>query len=130
MNNNIEEAVASVSNDFVGNMKENDGFNEYISKHLSFKLVERIMDALEREEEIIVRQSDLYVSESIPTQSVDYKRQIFWSPLVRCKDCRWALIIIMMGIVIVHIRYMAGAILVAVGIFIVLMQKGEAINEL
>lgn len=89
MSNYKETAVFNVSKDCIVNLKEDTGFKEYIVKHLSSELAERIMDILEREKEIIVRQSDLNVSEFIPTNSMEYRQQISWNPLVRCNDCKW-----------------------------------------
>lgn len=83
-----ETAVANVTKECFANQKEGSGFVEFIVKQLSSELAERIMGILDREEEIIVRQSDLRVSEFMPTNSVEYRRQINWSPLVRCKDCK------------------------------------------
>ena len=86
---NKETAVFIVPKEHFAYLKENTGFEEHIVKHLSSELAERIMGVLDREEEIIVRQSNLRVSEFMPTNSVEYRRQINWSSLVRCKDCKW-----------------------------------------
>lgn len=83
-----ETAVVSIPKEHFANLREDSGFAEHIVKHISSELAERIMGILEREEEIIVRQSDLRVSEFMPTNSVEYRRQINWIPLVRCKDCK------------------------------------------
>ena len=88
MNNYKETAAFNISKDYFANLREDNGYKEYIVKRISSELAERIMDILEREEEIIVGQSDLCVSEFIPTNSVEYRRQINWSPFVRCKDCK------------------------------------------
>ena len=83
-----ETAVFLIPKEHLAFMKDDSGFVEHIVNHLSSELAERIMGILEREEEIIVRQSDLRVSEFMPTNSVEYRRQITWSSLVRCKDCK------------------------------------------
>ena len=88
MSNCKETAVFNVSKECFANQKEDSGFVEFIAKQISSELSERVMEILDREEEIIVRQSDLRVSEFVPTQSIEYRRQINWSPLVRCKDCK------------------------------------------
>lgn len=86
---NKETAVSIVPKEHFAYLKENSGFEEHIVKHLSSELAERIMGVLDREEEIIVGQSDLRVSElTYNTQYVEYRRQINWSSLVRCKDCK------------------------------------------
>ena len=84
-----ETAVFNVPKEHSDYLREDSGFVEHIVKHISSQLAERIMRILEQEEEIIVRQSDLCVSEFMPTNSVEYRRQINWSPLVRCKDCKY-----------------------------------------
>ena len=84
-----ETAVLLVSKEHLAFMKDDKGFKEYIVKRLSSELGNRIMGILEREEEIILRRSDLRVREHMPTNSVEYRRQINWNPLVRCKDCKW-----------------------------------------
>lgn len=84
-----ETAVVIVSKEYFDHLREDIGFAENIVKRISSELAERIMGILEREEEIIVRQSDLRASEFMPTNSVEYRRQINWSPLVRCKDCEF-----------------------------------------
>lgn len=84
-----ETAVANIPKEYLLYLRDDIGFVEKnIIKRISSELAERIMAILEREEEIIVRQSDLRVSEFMPTNSVEYKRQINWSPLVRCKECK------------------------------------------
>ena len=89
MSNYTETAVANVSKEYVDNQKEDSGFVEFIVKQLSSELAERIMGILEREEEIIVGQTNLRVSEFTPTNSVEYRRQIHWDSLVRCWDCKY-----------------------------------------
>lgn len=83
-----ETAVYLIPKEQLAFVKDDEGLKEHIVAHLSSELAERIMGILEREEEIIVRQSDLRVSLYMPTNSVQYRRQINWSPLVRCKDCK------------------------------------------
>ena len=88
MSNYTETAVSDVSKECFADVKEYSEYVEFIVKQLSSELAERVMGILEREEEIIVGQTDLRVSEFKPTNSVEYRRQINWSPLVRCKDCK------------------------------------------
>ena len=84
-----ETAVTLVQKEYLAFLKDDTGFVDHIVDRLSSGLAERIMGILDREGEIVVRQSDLRVSEYTPTNSVEYRRQINWSPLVRCKECRW-----------------------------------------
>ena len=82
-----ETAVFHIPKENLAFMKDDSGFAEHIVKHLSYELAERLMNILDHENEIAVRQSDLRVEEYIPTDSVEYRRIIKWSPIVRCKDC-------------------------------------------
>lgn len=84
-----ETAVVNVPKESFADLKDDSGFREHIVKHISTELADRVMDILEYEKEVIVRQSDLRVNEFRPTNSVEYRRQINWSPLVRCKDCMY-----------------------------------------
>ena len=84
-----ETAVCHLQKDYLSFMKDDNGFIEYIVNNLSKELADRIMGILEREDEIVIKQSELMVSEYMPTNSVEYRRQIKWNPLVRCKDCEY-----------------------------------------
>lgn len=84
-----ETAVFNVGKEALAFNKNDTGFKEYIIKHLSTELVDRIMTILEHEPEIVIRQSDLLVEEFMPTNSVMYRRFVEWNRLVRCKDCRF-----------------------------------------
>lgn len=86
-----ETAILLIPKEHLAFMKDDKGFKEYIVNRLSSELANRIMGILEREEEIIISQSDLRAREHMPTNSVEYKRQINWSPLVRCKDCKYGI---------------------------------------
>ena len=88
MNDYKETAVINIPKENFAYLREDIGWGEHVIKCISSELAERIMGILEREEEIVVKQSDLRVSEFMPTNSVEYRRQINWSPLVRCKDCK------------------------------------------
>ena len=90
METDLKETVISlIPKEQLAFMKYDEGFKEYIVAGLSSRLAERIMGILDREEEIIVRQSDLRVSEYIPLDSVEYRLEIDWSPVVRCKECKY-----------------------------------------
>ena len=84
-----ETATFLIPKEYLSSTKEDKRLKEYIVNHLSSELANRIIGILEREEEIIISQSDLRASEHMPTNSIEYKRQINWSPLIRCKECRW-----------------------------------------
>ena len=83
-----KETLASlISKEELEFLKDDEGFAKFIIKQLSQGLSDKLMTILDKENEVIVRQSELNVSEYKPTNSVEYRRQIEWSPLVRCKDC-------------------------------------------
>lgn len=63
-------------------------YTDFLIKQLLAQLSERIMTVLLREGEVVARLSDLRVEAHMPTNSMEYKQQIEWSPLVRCKDCK------------------------------------------
>lgn len=88
MSEHKETSVIYITKEHFAHLKEDSGFGEHIVKYLSSELSERIMSILEQEKEIVVRESDVCVSEFMPTNSVEYRRQVNWSPLVRCKDCK------------------------------------------
>ena len=67
---------------------DGSGYTDFLIKQLSAQLAERIMTVLSHEGEIVASLSDLRVEEYMPTNSIEYRRQINWSPLVRCKDCK------------------------------------------
>ena len=86
-----ETAVAMIPKaELVYLNRNGDGpeYTDFIIKQLSAQLAERIMTVLSNEGEVIARLSDLRVEEYMPTNSVEYRRQITWSSLVRCKDCK------------------------------------------
>ena len=83
-----EAVVSLVPKEGLAFLKNGDGFAEHLVKQLSLGLSDKLMTILDKESEVIVRQSEVKVSEYKPTNSVEYRRQIEWSPLVRCKDCK------------------------------------------
>lgn len=73
-------------------LKDDEGFTNHVINEMSRRLADRIIGILDSEDEIIVKQSDLRVSEDppyLPYNAVEYRRQISWQPLVRCKECIW-----------------------------------------
>lgn len=83
-----ETAVCLVPKEQLAYMENNTDFIDHLVKNLSSELVERLMGILEREDEIVVRQSELRVRDFIPTNSVEYRREIIWDELVRCRYCK------------------------------------------
>lgn len=62
---------------------------EFIVKHLSQELSDKLITILDKENEVVVRQSKVEMRRYNPTDSVEYRRQIEWCQLVRCKDCMY-----------------------------------------
>ena len=84
-----ETAVANIPKEELAYFNRDSlGYTDFIIKQLSAQLAERIMTVLSNEGEVVARLSDLRVEEYMPTNSIEYRRQIEWSPLVRCKDCK------------------------------------------
>lgn len=79
------QMVSKVQLDFVENHPD---FIDHIVDYMTKELARRLMDVLSHEGEIIVSDSELRVSEYKPLDSVEYRKQVTWSKLVRCKDCK------------------------------------------
>ena len=89
MKENKETCVLLVSkyeNEFLA---DNKGFLDHIIERMSMELARRVMEILNTEGEIIVKQSDLRVSDYMPPDSIEYRKQIVWSKLVQCKYCKY-----------------------------------------
>ena len=67
-----------------------DGFVEDINNYLLDKLGDCVMKNLVAEGEIIVKLSVLFKEEFTSINSIQFKRQIEWKPLVRCGYCEYA----------------------------------------
>lgn len=65
-----------------------DGFVDDINNYLLDKLSDCVMRNLVAESEIVIKLSELYKEEFTPTNSIQFKRQILWKPLVRCGECK------------------------------------------
>ena len=70
-------------------LKDDNGFVRHIVHDISEDLAERVISILDEEGEIVVRQFDLRMEEQKMLNRVEYRQNIMWSPLVRCKDCKW-----------------------------------------
>lgn len=87
-----ETTVMHISKEQYDHFKDDKGFIEYITDELTRKISERIIQALEASDEIIVKKPVLKVSEYphsfVPTY-VEYRKSVEWEPLVRCKNCEY-----------------------------------------
>ena len=86
--NFTENASLMVDRCVIEKAKNDDGFKNCIANRLSQEIADRLMGVLNSEGEIIVEQSDLRIEDYPPTNSVEYKRQIRWSHIVRCEKCK------------------------------------------
>lgn len=83
-----ETTAMVVSKDMIEYMKYDKGFADHIVSMLSRELADRLIQILDSEGEVIVKQSDLIVSEVMEWNQVEYRRFLELSHLVRCKDCK------------------------------------------
>lgn len=63
------------------------GFVDDINTHLLDELGDCVMRNLVAEGEIVVKLLELRKEEFTTTNSIQFKRQISWKPLVRCEEC-------------------------------------------
>lgn len=69
--------------------KEDKKFFDFITNELSKAISERLIQVLETNDEIIIKKPVLRISEYGPLDSVEYKKIVDWKPLIRCKDCKY-----------------------------------------
>ncbi len=69
-------------------IKDDEAYKEFIIKDLTNKLADHLVDVLSSEGEIIVKMSDVSCYDD-DDFTVDYRRYLKWSHLVRCKNCKW-----------------------------------------
>ncbi len=75
------------TNDYSLKLVKDSSFKDYIYKSLSNELLDKLKTVLEYEDEITVTKIDFKVSENPYLDSIEYKEQLNWEPLVRCKNC-------------------------------------------
>jgi len=83
-----ETTVSLIPKEQVDYLKDDKKFFEFITNELTKNLSERVMQALEENDDIVIKKPVLRVSEYPPTHSVEYRKILDWEPLVRCKDCK------------------------------------------
>lgn len=64
-------------------------FIEFITDKLTKDISERLIKALEANDEIIIKKPVLRISKYLSTDFVEYRKYVDWEPLVRCKDCKY-----------------------------------------
>lgn len=82
-----ETAVSRVPKEKSAFVKDDEKYIEFITNELTREISERLIKALEANDEIIIKKPVLRVSEYPPTGYVEYRKTVDWEPLVRCKDC-------------------------------------------
>lgn len=83
-----ETTVSIIPRAELAGMERDLSYTDFVVKQLSKGLADRLVQILATEGEVVVSMSDLRVSVSVDNCSVEYRRQIEWDHLVRCKDCR------------------------------------------
>ena len=86
-----ETAVSLVPKEEIAFLREKEDkkFFEFITNELSKAISDRLIQVLESNDEIIIKKPVLRISEYGPLDSVEYKKIVNWTPLVRCKDCKY-----------------------------------------
>ena len=82
-----ETTVSLIPKEQVDYLKDDKKFFEFITNELTKNLSERVMQALEENDDIVIKKPVLRVSEYPPTHSVEYRKILDWEPLVRCREC-------------------------------------------
>ena len=81
-----ETCVRMISKDELAFCENHPGYIDFIVDDMTNELARRLMDVLSQ---IIVSDSELRVSDCKQLDSVEYRKQVTWSKLVRCKDCKY-----------------------------------------
>ena len=85
-----ETTVSLIPRAELAGMERDLSYTDFVVKQLSKRLADRLVQILATEGEVVVSMSDLMVSASVINHAVEYRRQIEWDHLVRCKDCKHA----------------------------------------
>lgn len=88
MKSNKEDATMMVSKEFLASIDLATDYIKFLSKEMSRALAEKLRAILENNGEVIVKMTDLGSFNVPETNSIQYKKRIKWSKLVRCRDCR------------------------------------------
>lgn len=87
-----EIAVSRIPKEKNQAFKEDEKFIEFITNELTREISERLIKAIEANDEIVIKKPVLKVSDFDgrypPTYYVEYRKTVDWEPLVRCKDCK------------------------------------------
>ena len=80
-----QTAVYHIPNEDYRN--DDSGFIKYVTDNLTRDLAESVMAVLDLEGEIILKKPELRVRSVDAYHAVEYREEMVWEPLVRCKDC-------------------------------------------
>ena len=89
MKEHKESSVYMMPKEHIEYLKEDKGLFEHITYNLSKALADKIIQILDTEGEIAIRKTNLKAEEYQPTNSIEYKSELYWSPMVRCKNCTY-----------------------------------------
>ena len=89
MKPNKENAALMVSKEFLASIDSATDYINFLSKEMSQALAEKLHAILKNNGEVIVKMTDLGSFDVPEMNSVQYKKQIEWSKLVHCRDCRY-----------------------------------------
>ena len=66
-----------------------EGFWDAVVKEMSGKVADRLLEIIRSNGEIIVSGVSWMTDEDVRKNNVEFKHQIKWEPLVRCKECEF-----------------------------------------
>ena len=84
---NKETCVQVVQEEIVDYLKDDKSFQDYLTTTMSRAISDKIINILEKEKNVILKDNGTKISVYHPTNSFEYRRDIEWEPLVFCKDC-------------------------------------------
>lgn len=83
-----EMAEVMISKEAFAFVKDDKNYFDFISRETERRLMDRLASILKENGEVVVKMSDLRLNEVRELYSVQLRRQIRWSKLVRCRDCK------------------------------------------
>lgn len=83
-----EMAEVMVSKEAFVFAKDDKNYFDFISRETERRLMDRLASILKESGEVVVKMSDLRLNEVRELCSVQFRRQIKWSKIVRCRDCK------------------------------------------
>ena len=84
----IESVVRAFPKEDIAALNSDGVFFTVLQSGLYRELTDRLIDILKLNQEVTVKLSDICAFDEHFTNTVHYRQQIKWSPMVRCKDCK------------------------------------------